>query len=106
MGCAILPYLKSLVEIIENGLKDDQQKVRTMTALSIAALAVPVSSYLNANIPLCTTLPLGSSFVIFSLYYSTFQNSQYAHGVSALSFASVPFLLYPLSSHVLQTSFY
>lgn len=74
--------------------------------LSIAALAVPVSSYLNANIPLWATLPLGSSFVIFSLYYPTFQKSQYAHGVSALSFASVPFLLYPLSSHVLQTSFY
>jgi len=27
MGCAILPYLKSLVEIIEHGLKDEQQKV-------------------------------------------------------------------------------
>jgi splicing factor 3B subunit 1 len=39
MGCAILPYLRSLVEIVENGLKDDQQKVRTMTALCIAALA-------------------------------------------------------------------
>jgi splicing factor 3B subunit 1 len=39
MGCAILPYLKNLVEIIEHGLKDDQQKVRTITALSIAALA-------------------------------------------------------------------
>ena len=28
MGCAVLPHLKSLVEIIENGLKDEQQKVR------------------------------------------------------------------------------
>jgi splicing factor 3B subunit 1 len=45
MGCAILPYLKSLVEIIENGLKDDQQKVRTMTALSIAALAEASAPY-------------------------------------------------------------
>jgi splicing factor 3B subunit 1 len=39
MGCAILPYLKSLVDIVENGLKDDQQKVRNLTALCIAALA-------------------------------------------------------------------
>ena len=39
MGCAVLPHLKSLVEIIEPGLKDDQQKVRTITALAIAALA-------------------------------------------------------------------
>ncbi len=45
MGCAILPYLKQLVEIIENGLKDDQQKVRTMTALSIAALAEASAPY-------------------------------------------------------------
>jgi splicing factor 3B subunit 1 len=45
MGCAILPYLKSLVEIIENGLKDDQQKVRTITALSIAALAEASAPY-------------------------------------------------------------
>jgi splicing factor 3B subunit 1 len=39
MGCAVLPHLKHLVEIIEPGLKDDQQKVRTISALSIAALA-------------------------------------------------------------------
>ncbi|KAJ8955121.1 hypothetical protein NQ318_009014 [Aromia moschata] len=35
MGCAILPHLKSLVEIIEHGLVDEQQKVRTITALGI-----------------------------------------------------------------------
>jgi len=39
MGCAILPHLKSLVEIIEHGLVDEQQKVRTITALAIAALS-------------------------------------------------------------------
>lgn len=39
MGCAILPHLKSLVEIIEHGLKDEQQKVRTITALALGALA-------------------------------------------------------------------
>uniref|UniRef100_A0A914WR81 GPN-loop GTPase 3 n=1 Tax=Plectus sambesii TaxID=2011161 RepID=A0A914WR81_9BILA len=39
MGCAVLPHLKSLVEIVEGGLTDDQQKVRTITALGLAALA-------------------------------------------------------------------
>ena len=28
MGCAILPHLRSLVDIIEHGLVDEQQKVR------------------------------------------------------------------------------
>ena len=32
IGCAVLPYLKNLVEIIEGGLKDEQQKIRTFTA--------------------------------------------------------------------------
>ena len=27
MGCAVLPHLRSLVEIIEQGLNDDNQKV-------------------------------------------------------------------------------
>ncbi|RLN49617.1 hypothetical protein BBJ28_00002632 [Nothophytophthora sp. Chile5] len=38
MGCAVLPHLKHLVEIIEHGL-EDEQKVRTITALALAALA-------------------------------------------------------------------
>lgn len=45
MGCAVLPHLKSLVEIIENGLVDEQQKVRTITALSLAALAEAATPY-------------------------------------------------------------
>nr|CAG4647641.1 EOG090X00GC [Moina brachiata]SVE92837.1 EOG090X00GC [Moina brachiata] len=45
MGCAILPHLRSLVEIIEHGLVDEQQKVRTITALSIAALAEAATPY-------------------------------------------------------------
>ncbi|CAH1995277.1 unnamed protein product [Acanthoscelides obtectus] len=45
MGCAILPHLKSLVEIIEHGLVDEQQKVRTITALGIAALAEAATPY-------------------------------------------------------------
>ena len=45
MGCAILPHLKNLVEIIGVGLNDEQQKVRTITALSLAALAEAAAPY-------------------------------------------------------------
>jgi splicing factor 3B subunit 1 len=45
MGCAVLPHLKSLVEIIELGLTDENQKVRTITALSLAALAEAAAPY-------------------------------------------------------------
>jgi splicing factor 3B subunit 1 len=45
MGCAVLPHLKSLVEIIADGLGDEQQKVRTITALSLAALAEAATPY-------------------------------------------------------------
>ncbi|KRZ33177.1 Splicing factor 3B subunit 1 [Trichinella pseudospiralis] len=45
MGCGILPHLRGLVEIIEAGLTDDQQKVRTITALAIAALAEAATPY-------------------------------------------------------------
>jgi splicing factor 3B subunit 1 len=45
MGCAILPHLKSVVEIITEGLTDEQQKVRTITALAIAALAEAATPY-------------------------------------------------------------
>eukprot|EP00824_Muranothrix_gubernata_P008117 TRINITY_DN2035_c0_g1_i1.p1 TRINITY_DN2035_c0_g1~~TRINITY_DN2035_c0_g1_i1.p1 ORF type:complete len:860 (-),score=198.70 TRINITY_DN2035_c0_g1_i1:53-2632(-) len=45
MGCAVLPHLRSLVEIIEHGLKDEQQKVRTICALAIAALAEASTPY-------------------------------------------------------------
>ncbi|KAJ1562629.1 Splicing factor 3B subunit 1 [Nowakowskiella sp. JEL0078] len=45
MGCAVLPHLKLLVECIGHGLIDDQQKVRTITALAIAALAEAAAPY-------------------------------------------------------------
>jgi hypothetical protein len=45
MGCAVLPHLKHLVEIVEHGLIDEQQKVRTITALSLAALAEAAHPY-------------------------------------------------------------
>ena len=45
MGCSVLPHLRSLVEIIEAGLQDEQQKVRTITALSLAALAEAATPY-------------------------------------------------------------
>uniref|UniRef100_A0A7S3DG04 Splicing factor 3B subunit 1 n=1 Tax=Palpitomonas bilix TaxID=652834 RepID=A0A7S3DG04_9EUKA len=45
MGCAVLPHLTSLVDIIKHGLSDEQQKVRTITALAIAALAEASAPY-------------------------------------------------------------
>ncbi|PWA99831.1 splicing factor 3B subunit 1 [Artemisia annua] len=45
VGCAVLPHLRSLVEIIEHGLNDEYQKVRTITALSLAALAEAAAPY-------------------------------------------------------------
>jgi splicing factor 3B subunit 1 len=45
MGCSILPFLKQLVEIIRHGLDDVQKKVKSMTALSIAALAEGAAPY-------------------------------------------------------------
>ncbi|KAI6101293.1 small nuclear ribonucleoprotein [Pisolithus sp. B1] len=45
MGCAVLPHLRSLVGCIAHGLTDEQQKVRTMTALAIAALAEAAAPY-------------------------------------------------------------
>ena len=45
LGCAVLPHLESLVEIIEHGLQDENQKVRTITALSVAALAESAAPY-------------------------------------------------------------
>ncbi|XP_059065494.1 uncharacterized protein LOC131032362 [Cryptomeria japonica] len=45
MGCAVLPHLRSLVEIIEHGLNDENQKVRTITALSLVALAEAAAPY-------------------------------------------------------------
>jgi len=37
MGCAVLPHLRNLVNCIVHGPSDEQQKVRTMTALGLAA---------------------------------------------------------------------
>lgn len=39
LGCAVLPHLRGMVEIIRHGLRDDEQKVRTITALALASLA-------------------------------------------------------------------
>ncbi|KAH7522061.1 hypothetical protein FEM48_Zijuj07G0097800 [Ziziphus jujuba var. spinosa] len=44
-GCSVLPNLKSLVEIIQHGLNDENQKVRTITALSLASLAEAASPH-------------------------------------------------------------
>ncbi len=45
MGCAVLPYLRELVEIIGHGLTDEQAKVRMMGALTVASLAEAAHPY-------------------------------------------------------------
>ncbi|EPQ56494.1 ARM repeat-containing protein [Gloeophyllum trabeum ATCC 11539] len=45
MGCAVLPHLRNLVDCVAHGLQDEQQKVRTMTALALAALAEAAAPY-------------------------------------------------------------
>lgn len=45
MGCAILPHLKQMVELIAHGLTDEQQKVRTITALALSAMAEAATPY-------------------------------------------------------------
>ena len=45
MGCAVLPHLKALVDVVKNGLQDESQKVRTIAALSISALAEASAPY-------------------------------------------------------------
>mmetsp|Transcript_9091 Transcript_9091/g.13604 ORF Transcript_9091/g.13604 Transcript_9091/m.13604 type:complete len:1295 (-) Transcript_9091:79-3963(-) len=45
IGCAILPHLRQMVDIVEHGLTDEQQKVRTITALALATLAEAAHPY-------------------------------------------------------------
>lgn len=45
MGAAVLPHLKMMVTITEHGLVDEQQKVRTITALGLSALAEAAYPY-------------------------------------------------------------
>ena len=44
-GVAVLPHLTKLVQIIESGLEDENQKVRMISALAIAALAEASTPY-------------------------------------------------------------
>jgi splicing factor 3B subunit 1 len=45
MGCAVLPHLRQMVSIAEHGLTDEQQKVRTITALALSSLAEAAHPY-------------------------------------------------------------
>jgi splicing factor 3B subunit 1 len=60
MGCAVLPHLRNLVESIEHGIKDEEQKVRTITALALSALAEASSPYgIEAFEPVLIPLMVG-----------------------------------------------
>ncbi|KAL6782085.1 hypothetical protein ACKKBF_B10605 [Auxenochlorella protothecoides x Auxenochlorella symbiontica] len=45
MGCAVLPHLRALVDIVKGGLADENQKVKTITALTVSALAEAAAPY-------------------------------------------------------------
>jgi splicing factor 3B subunit 1 len=45
MGCAVLPHMKSLIDIMEHGLEDENRQVKTICALSLAALAEAAAPY-------------------------------------------------------------
>lgn len=45
MGCAVLPHLTQLVEIIAEGLNDEQIKVKCITGLALSALADAAHPY-------------------------------------------------------------
>ena len=45
VGCAVLPHLNDLVDIVAPGLTDENQKVRSMTALAVASLAEAAHPY-------------------------------------------------------------
>jgi splicing factor 3B subunit 1 len=45
VGCGILPYLNQLVDIIKDCVDDEHQKVSTITALAISALAEASAPY-------------------------------------------------------------
>ena len=45
IGAAALPHMKMMITIIEHGLVDEQQKVRTITALAVSALAEAAYPY-------------------------------------------------------------
>jgi splicing factor 3B subunit 1 len=44
-GCAVLPHLGALVGAVRAGLKDESPKVKTITALALAALAEAAAPY-------------------------------------------------------------
>jgi splicing factor 3B subunit 1 len=45
LGVSVLPYLKSLVDVIEKGIEDENSKVRCITGLALAALAQSCAPY-------------------------------------------------------------
>lgn len=45
LGCGVLPYLRRFVDILQGGLDDPVLKIKTATALTLAALAEAASPY-------------------------------------------------------------
>ncbi len=43
LGCAVLPHLKALVDIVKHGLTDENQKVRCLITLMLFCLSASLN---------------------------------------------------------------
>lgn len=54
MGCAVLPHLRQMVEIVEHGLVDEQQKVsacvRARGARTVLGVFVSAGTYIHRDV--------------------------------------------------------
>ncbi|CAI6003694.1 unnamed protein product [Closterium sp. NIES-64] len=74
MGCAVLPHLRSLVDIIEHGLGDDNQKVRVGVGLcmcvdSIIELSLACSHRTITSLSLAAIGEASAPYSIESFYF-------------------------------------
>jgi splicing factor 3B subunit 1 len=50
MGCAVLPHLKALVDIIKHGLQDENQKVRVCSCVTAYQLSSGTSAAMRSMV--------------------------------------------------------
>ena len=77
-------------------------------AISLATAAFPLIGYLGTAIPLWPFMPLAAAFVFWScfVFVDTPKSSAHMdHGISAITMASLLFLLYPVITNVFQITF-
>jgi len=73
--------------------------------ISLVAMAVPLTQYLNGPLPMWPFLPLATVPLYWSLLQCR-QNSCLRHGVTACTGLTLPFFCYPVLINVLALTFY